>query len=275
MIYDLHTHSHFSDGKLSVAQLLERAKQFQVDTISITDHDTLDAYENIESLNQTDIKIIPGLELSTYWKKIGIHIVGLNIDLKSTAMETLLRTQANIREQRAIKIISRLNSKYQLNIEYNVIKSNLVNGNIGRPHIAQYLVEHNIAKNYQHAFDKYLSNKKIGDCKFDWPAMSVIIEGIINAGGIAVLAHPLKYKLTRTKLLELFQEFKDCGGQAIEVLSGKQHASQTQALANIVNQLNLFASTGSDFHQANTPWAELGQFGSLPDDCKPVWDQFN
>ena len=275
MIYDLHTHTDYSDGKLNVSDLLNRAERFCIDTISITDHDTIEAYQNTEFSHNRKIRVIPGVELSTYWKKTGIHVVGLNIDLNSIKLNDVLRQQSEIRKKRAVKIIERINSKYDCDINFNGISKYAFNNHIGRPHIAEYLVDKKMAKNYKHAFEKYLSEKKLGSLKYDWLAMSEIIQAINDSGGIPVLAHPLKYKITRTKLIELIQDFKSIGGQAIEVISGKQPSTSTNELANICNSYSLYASCGSDFHHPNTPWAELGQFGKLPKECEPVWKHFH
>ena len=124
------------------------------------------------------------------------------------------------------------------------------------------------------AFRKYLGSGKAGDINKYWAEMPQIIDWIRAAGGIAVLAHPLTYKMTRMKLARLLDDFIANGGQAIEVVSGRQLDHETRTIARLCNQKKLMASCGSDFHQPDNTWADLGQFQSLPDDCKPVWENF-
>ena len=124
------------------------------------------------------------------------------------------------------------------------------------------------------AFKKYLGNGKAGDVRHLWPPLKVVIEWIIASGGIAVLAHPARYKLTATKLRELVRDFCDAGGEAIEVVSGSQRAEDTKKLAALANDHGLLASCGSDFHDPDNRWADLGQFAPLPTDVTPVWEQW-
>ena len=119
-----------------------------------------------------------------------------------------------------------------------------------------------------------MGDGKVGDVKQHWAELPQIIQWIRGAGGIAVLAHPLKYKLTRTKLKKLIEDFIKAGGQGIEVVSGQQQAQQTADLAQLCEQNKLLASCGSDFHMPGRPWAELGLFASLPANVTPVWERF-
>ena len=275
MIYDLHTHTSISDGKLAPSELVARAKQKQVQVLSITDHDSVDAYTKLNLSDHQAIEIIPGIEFSTYWKKIGVHIVGLNIDLESNTLNAVIQQQSDIRKDRAKQIVSKLNHKHGLDIEFEELKQSTNTDNLGRPHIAEYLIAHKHAKNFQHAFDKFLSTKKLGDIKYQWLTLDTVVETITASGGVAIIAHPLKYKLTYTKLLELINDFKAYGGQAIEVISGRQDPNHTKQLLKIAQQTELYASCGSDFHQPDIPWTELGQFGQLPKDSQPVWELFD
>ena len=120
------------------------------------------------------------------------------------------------------------------------------------------------------AFKKYLGAGKAGDIKEQWADIPTVVSWIREAGGVAVLAHPLKYKLTRTKLVELLGEFADAGGEGMEVISGRQVPSITKDLSIMCNKHGLLASCGSDFHSADQPWAALGKVGALPESCMPV-----
>ena len=272
MNIDLHTHTNVSDGKLTPSALLQRAAEKGIELLSITDHDTTAAYLSLPK-PPTSLTVIPGIEFSTYWRKIGIHIVGLNIDLESSALHEAINFQGHARQQRAEHIAEKLEKqgiKDALKGARDVAGDN---HNIGRPHFAEYLLQIGAVKSINQAFDRYLDAKS-GDIKTYWAALPRIIEWIRAAGGIAVLAHPLHYKLTRTKLIELLEDFIDAGGEGLEVVSGKQSLSAISALGKICTQKQLLASCGSDFHQPDLRWAELGQFPSLPKTCKPVWDLF-
>ena len=272
MIYDLHTHSNKSDGVLSPGDLIARAKDFNVDVLSITDHDTVQAYQELDSFSE--ITIIPGIEFSALWRKSYIHIVGLNIHLDSQPLTKLIEYQSNTRLQRAEKILQRLSKKLQIDLSLDELQQNVDSANIGRPHIAKYLVQQGLVKNVQTAFDKYLGNGKIGDVKQGWPELEQVVQCILESEGIAVIAHPMKYNFTRTKLLECCVDFTLAGGQGIEIISGSQGKDITRNIIKIAEKLDMYASCGSDFHQPGYGWSELGQFGDFPVGAKPVWDLF-
>ena len=124
------------------------------------------------------------------------------------------------------------------------------------------------------AFKKYMGDGKAGDVKQHWAALPQIVEWIRGAGGIAVLAHPMKYKLTMTRLKRLLDNFIEAGGQGMEVISGRHLPYQTREMAQLCEQKQLLASCGSDFHMPDKPWAELGAFAPLPRNVVPVWERF-
>jgi len=145
---------------------------------------------------------------------------------------------------------------------------------IGRPHFAQHLINIGKVDCMHNAFKKYMGDGKAGDVKKHWAELPQIIQWIRDANGIAVLAHPLKYKLTRTRLKRMLDSFIEAGGQGMEVVSGQQIPQQTSDMAQLCVQKNLLASCGSDFHAPGKPWAELGKFAALPGHVTPVWDRF-
>ncbi len=274
MKFDLHTHTNISDGKLSPSELIERAKQLHVDVLSITDHDSVAGYENLPVDSSDSIKLVAGIEFSSRWRNNNIHIIGLNIDLKNNDLLESINHQQKVRIERAEIIIEKLSKKLKTEISFKEIIKSAHNNNVGRPHIAEYLVKNNLSKDVKHAFEKYLGSGKMGDLKTNWLDMQTIINVILSSGGIAVIAHPGKYKFTRTKLLELVDDFRNCGGQAMEVISGKQPTQLTGNLVKIAELKDLYSSCGSDFHQPGQSWTELGQFESLPKNCKAIWELF-
>jgi predicted metal-dependent phosphoesterase TrpH len=273
MIYDLHCHTNCSDGALSAAALINLAIERKVDVLSITDHDTLLAYKNITSFPHTQIQIVPGIEFSTQWQKIGLHILGLNVQPGRGAVEEGVVFQKKARHERAEKIAGRL-QKMGLSDALNGAKKFAGHAEISRPHFARYMVEAGFSKNIEHAFKKHLGAGKPGDVKQLWASMHQVIDWIKQSGGVAIIAHPHKYKLTRTKLINLLDDFKSAGGDGIEVLSGAQDKDTTDMLGNLAVQKKLLASMGSDFHTPATQWCKPGMHTRLPRACTPVWDVF-
>lgn len=272
MHFDLHSHTTCSDGVLSPHELISRAVEKGVDVLAITDHDTIDAYRDI-SLVQDHLKLIPGIELSTQWESTGIHVLGLNFDLNSDSIISAAEIQSEARLQRARRIGEKLEKK-GIEGAFEGASQLSVGSYIGRPHFAQYLINIGKSDSMNAAFKKYMGDGKAGDVKQHWADLPQVIRWIRDANGVAVLAHPLKYKLTRTRLNRLLDSFIEAGGQGMEVISGRQTQQQTRDMAQLCEQKNLLASCGSDFHMPDKNWAELGLFAPLPKSVIPVWDQF-
>jgi len=272
MEVDLHSHTDFSDGLLSPAALIERAEKSGVKTLAITDHDTVDAFGS-PGLAGRNVRLIAGIEFSTQWESTGIHVLGLNIDHRSDAVSTGVRFQAEARLARAREIAEKLEKK-GISGAFEGASAESVGHYIGRPHFARYLVNSGRVKNMREAFKKYLGDGKVGDVRKTWADLPQVIQWIRDANGIAVLAHPLKYKMTRTRLKRLLESFTRDGGQGMEVVSGKQIPQHTAAMAEVCESYGLLASCGSDFHAPDTAWSELGGFSPLPGHLTPVWERF-
>lgn len=270
-IYDLHTHSNISDGILDPESLVSRAKAKGVDVIALTDHDSVAGLARARaSARDLGLQLVNGIEFSGVWGKSGVHIVGLGIDPGHPVILEAVAHQAEVRELRAQKIGERL---ARVGVTGVLEGARAIAGDsvIGRPHFARYLVETGAVTGMHQAFKKYLGAGKPGDVKNLWPDMSTVIDWIRAAGGVAVLAHPEKYKMTRTKLRALVADFSEAGGRALEVMSGHQESGVTDRLARLATEQGLYASCGSDFHMPDQPWQELGAFGTMPAACKPVW----
>ncbi|MBT8099068.1 MAG: PHP domain-containing protein [Gammaproteobacteria bacterium] len=270
MIYDLHTHSNASDGSLDPDELLALAAQNNVDVLSITDHDTVSAYDRLGARQQGTPLLIPGIELSTTWAGRGIHIVGLNIDPASSTLCRGIVEQQAARLKRARKIADRL-TRLGIDNPFDAVCEMAGDAGIGRPHFARHLVATGVTKDTATAFRKYLGTGKAGDVRSGWAELSEVIRWIQAAGGEAVLAHPAKYKFTATKLRCLIKDFVNAGGTAIEVISGQQDSATTKKLADIATDFELAASTGSDFHHPELSWSAPGRFPALPDNIETVW----
>lgn len=272
MIFDLHCHSSFSDGVLTPEDLLARAKERGVSVLAITDHDTIAGVDIAHKAAVTlGLQLIPGIEFSSQWGKGGVHIVGLGVDINATELQAAVEFQERARAARSLAIGERL-SKLGFPDALAGAQKIAGNGTLGRPHFAQYLVDIGAVKNINAAFKRYLGTGKSADVKYQWPLMEQVINWIHSACGVAVLAHPAKYDLTRMKMCALIDSFVAAGGDAVEVISGQQPTAMTLDLAKIVNARGLYASCGSDFHAPGQAWQELGSFGVLPDNLKPVWN---
>ncbi len=270
MIYDLHSHSNTSDGHLTPEELILRAKEKGVTHLALTDHDTVAGLELARrAASDAGIELINGIELSTQWLGCGIHIVGLNIDEGNAQLHQTIETQAQTRIERAVEIGQRL-AKIGIEGAYEGA-AKIADGVVGRPHFARFMVDKGIVPSVNGAFKKYLGNGKVGDVPQRWVDLPEVVAAIVASGGVAVLAHPGKYKFTRTKLKKLVTFFQENGGQAIEVISGRQMTQVTNSFADLAEQFGLYASCGSDFHVPGQPWQELGSFGALPEKCRPVW----
>lgn len=272
MIFDLHSHTAFSDGILKPEELITRAAEQQVDVLSITDHDTVDAYDNLPQ-DTGPVELIAGIEFSTQWENTGIHVLGLNIEPASDAIQAGVGFQTAARLQRARRIGENL-EKRGIENAFDGALALAPGAYIGRPHFAQHVINTGKAKNMQAAFKQYLGDGKAGDVRQHWAELPQIIQWIRDANGIPVLAHPLKYRLTRTKLKRLLAKFIELGGQGMEVISGQQSPQLTSGMAQVCVEMNLLASCGSDFHMPGKRWAELGSFSRLPGKVMPVWDLF-
>lgn len=271
---DLHCHSVFSDGALTPEELIQKALDNQLQCLSLTDHDTVDGYVALnQAALKTNIKIINGIELSTRWKKYDIHILGYQINHTSN-LENLISHQNQSRIERAEQIGAALNL---VGVEDAYKKANEVAGHkrVGRPHFAHVLINEGKTRDMKSAFKQFLGRGKSAYIPTPWISVQEAVEGIVKSGGKAVIAHPLKYGLTRSKLHELINEFKEAGGEGIEVVSGEMTVTQIREMAAISMRFNLLASSGSDFHGDTLSRTNLGRQQQLPVNCNPIWNDWN
>ena len=271
-IYDLHSHTTASDGLLSPRQLIERAAQYQIDVLAITDHDTTSGLEAArQAIRDTGstLTLINGVEVSTVWENHEIHIVGLGIDPANPHMVAFLERQSASRRQRAEMIADRL-EKARIPGALEGALRIADGGAITRGHFARYLVECGRATTMAGVFKNYLARGKTGYVPPQWCTIEQAIDVIHHSGGQAVLAHPGRYRLSTKWLKRLLVWFAQHGGDAMEVAQCQQAPNERNQLAQFARQYGLLASQGSDFHQP-CPWIELGRNLRLPPDITPVW----
>lgn len=270
-IYDLHTHSTASDGSIEPHQLVARANALGIQNLALTDHDTINGLDEARAAaTELEINFINGIELSAKWGNTTVHIVGLNIDPLCPEIKALTTRLADIRDQRAMRIGEKL-AKAGIEHAYENAKRIAGKGTVTRQHFSQFLVASGHAKNQSDVFKRFLVRNKPGYVNVDWPSLEETIASIHRASGVAVIAHPLRYKITASKLRRLITAFKDNDGEAIEVVTGNNDAAEIRLATGYARQFDLAASTGSDFHNEQTPWAQLGKLSLLPEGLTPVW----
>jgi predicted metal-dependent phosphoesterase TrpH len=269
--HDLHSHSTASDGTLEPAQLVARAQAAGVDVLALTDHDTLDGYASAErAASATGLQLVPGVEISVSWHNQTIHVLGLNVDPRCVVLLQGLDGLLAFRDWRAGEIARKLaatgiDGALEGAARYRQGRI------LSRTHFAQYLVEKGRSPSVREVFRHFLVKGKPGYVRGEWADLETALGWIHAAGGIAVIAHPARYRLTRSKLARLIGEFREAGGLGIEVVSGSHSRDETLHMAAVSREHRLLASAGSDYHGPHNPWVELGRLRELPPGCRPVW----
>jgi predicted metal-dependent phosphoesterase TrpH len=272
--YDLHSHSTASDGTLSPRDLVIRAANAGVRILALTDHDTTAGIEEARACaSQNGLVLISGVEISVTWHQHTVHIVGLNLDPGNQTLRQGLAGLRRFRDWRATEIALRL-EKAGISAAYEGALAHSNGSLISRTHFARYLVELGVVSDERKVFKHYLVNGKPGYVPGQWAELSQALEWIHTAGGVAVIAHPARYRMTRSKLRRLLGEFAELGGEAIEVVSGSHSRDDYFTMAKHAADFGLLASAGSDFHSPDNPWIEFGKLPLLPDNCRPVWSDW-
>lgn len=271
-LYDLHCHSTNSDGDLSPSELVKRAAENGVTNLALTDHDTTDGLVEAKiCADELNLTLINGIEISSQWEKQCLHIVGLNIDPQNDALQHIILEAKQMRQERAEKIAFKLEKK-GISGAIDFVKNSPVEGMITRSHFASFLVSRFHVATLQESFDRYLGDGKSAFVSTTWSSLEVNVQAIRAAGGIPVVAHPLRYKLTATRMKKMLGAFKNVGGLGMEIVTGRYNPDEMRILANYANQFELAGSIGSDFHSPKNKWIELGRLAPLPDSVTPVWE---
>lgn len=270
-VFDLHSHSTSSDGTLTPTQLIYHASAAGVDVLALTDHDsTAGVAEARQAAAACGVELVAGAEISVTWRGMTIHVVALGIDPHSESLRQGLQKHLNFRRWRAEEIGRRLD-KYGISGAYEAALA-LSNGAlISRTHFARHLVAQGRASDVRAVFKNYLVTGKPGHVRGEWATLEEAVSWIGDAGGMAVIAHPARYRLTRTRLRSLLGEFKEVGGAAMEVVSGSHSRDEIFTMAAHAKDFGLLGSAGSDFHSPEQSWTALGRLAPLPYGCIPVW----
>lgn len=284
MKVDLHCHSYFSDGKHAPEFLVQRAIENRVSQLAITDHDCTDALDlvaaHLDSERITELTLINGVEISCQWNSMEIHIVGLLIDPENPDLRSLLSSQ---QQQRKLRIQAMDEKLRHLGVDglFSYLED-LPCVAYTRSHVADFLVEHKICKNRQKAFKSHLTKRGKIYIGSNWCDITEATACIQAAGGIPVLAHPGRYPLSWRKLEALVDEFKDYGGEAVEGSYANIDPRDKKRLSELADAKSLYLSTGSDFHDAEAHWTDIGKYPTLDQQAQknaiwlhPRWHSLN
>lgn len=272
---DLHCHSTVSDGLLPPREVARRAHAGGVTLWALTDHDEVAGQADARSEAQAlGMRYVNGVEISVTWASRTVHIVGLGVDPSNPALVAGL---SSTREGRAARARAMSDALAELGIEgaYEGALAFVSNPDlISRTHFARFLVEKGFAASTADVFERYLGEGKPGFVPHRWASLEHAVGWIREAGGIAVVAHPGRYKYSPLEFDTLFGQFLDLGGKAIEVVTGSHTPDQFREYADVARRFGFEASRGSDFHGPGEGRTELGKLPPLPSDLMPVWERW-
>ncbi|MEQ1880275.1 MAG: PHP domain-containing protein [Burkholderiales bacterium] len=270
MRIDLHTHSVYSDGMLTPAALIERAVLREVSTLALTDHDEMGGLgEACLAARDRGVRLISGVEISVSWRSQTIHVVGLDLDPAHVPLAQGLAGLRDGRRLRALKISEQLETAGLLDPADNLVSDSVHRGALGRGHFARALAASGRAKNPADAFKRFLAQGKAGYVDHVWAELGQAVAWIRGAGGFAILAHPERYRISRPVAKALWDEFKHCGGHAIEICRDDPGVAAEQIRS--ARCLGFMLSGGSDFHGPGAGSADLGDVASIDSDPAAVW----
>lgn len=270
---DLHSHSDYSDGVLSPEILVERAKNNGVELLALTDHDEVAGCSKAFKAAQ-DLKLpfLPGVEISVSFLQETVHIVGLGVDINNPQLLDGLEHIRQGRVARAKEMARRLaktgiQGAYEGALQYAKNPQSL-----SRTHFARFLIDKGICNTAASAFKRFLKEGKPGYVAHQWASLSQSVQWIKEAGGVAVIAHPGRYKkLNRMREQCLFELFIEWGGQAVEVITGSHSSADATKYTEMAKSYHLWASRGSDFHAPKESRIDLGALPALDSGLDPVW----
>lgn len=272
---DLHAHSNISDGMLPPADVVTRAFERGCQLFALTDHDDLSGLAIAQArADELGMRFLPGVEISVTWRKHTLHIVGLGIDPQNEDIQVGLASVRQGRDERARRMAEAL---AKVGIADTLAGASRFADNpamIGRAHFARHLIERGIAKNMKGVFKKFMVKGKPGYVEHEWTNLASAVGWIRGAGGIAVIAHPGRYDFGRQTMLDLVKEFKEAGGEGIEVVSGSHTVVDTVFYARLATEHALLASAGSDYHATGEGAREPGILADMPHGPTPIWSRW-
>jgi len=270
---DLHCHSVVSDGTLEPEALAARAKGNGVELWALTDHDEVGGQHRArDAALALGMDYLTGTEISVTFAGTTVHIVGLGFDADNAQLAAGLHATRGGRRERALEMADGL-AKVGIHGTYEGALQYVGNPElISRTHFARHLVESGVCSDTQEVFRKFLVEGKPGFVPHRWATLKNAVTWITDAGGIAVIAHPARYKFTANEEYALFTEFKAHGGRGVEVVTGSHSSADAVRYTDTALEFELLASRGSDFHSPDESHIDLGTLPALPAQLTPVWE---
>jgi len=274
MKVDLHNHSYYSDGVLSPSEVVRLADEVNCDLFALTDHDTTDGLnEARQTADKLLLELVSGVEISAFWRNMTIHIIGLDIDINNDILQTGLAHNQQLRKERAEKIALGL---WRAGITDALEKTQALSKTdmLTRTHFAQMLIGEGYCKDMKSVFRRYLTGKKPGGIRVEWKNLDEVVGWIHAAGGQAVLAHPFRYRMTNTKIKNMFLNFKEVFGDGVEVVTATSTDEEISLSNQWAEKYELLSSCGSDYHGWKNQRIQIGYLRDLPNLDKAIWRHF-
>ena len=269
---DLHCHSVVSDGTLQPEELAVRARANGVELWALTDHDEVGGQQRAAAAARAaGIDYLSGCEISVSFAGITVHIVGLGFDAEDQTLRDGLAATRDGRDQRAREMsdaLARVGIKGAFEGALKYVGNPKL---ISRTHFARHLVDTGVCSDTNEVFQRFLTEGKPGYVPHRWAALGDAVRWITQAGGLAVIAHPGRYRFTPTEEYALFSEFAQHGGRGVEVVTGSHTTSDYLKYTDMAQEFGLLASRGSDFHAPEESHTDLGTLPDLPGQLTPVW----
>jgi len=270
---DLHCHSAVSDGTLSPEELAARARACGVELWSLTDHDEVAGQRRArDAALAAGLPWLAGTEISVSWAGTTVHIVGLGFDIDDAPLADGLAATRSGRDARG-REISAAFERIGIAGAYEGALAHAGHPvRLSRTHFARFLVERGVCRDTSEVFRKYLTEGKPGYVPHRWATLADAVRWITAAGGLAIVAHPGRYKFSATEERAMFDEFVALGGRGVEVVTGSHAPGDAERYARLARERGLLASRGSDFHAPGESRIDLGALPALPADLTPVWE---
>jgi len=271
MKVDLHNHSYYSDGVFSPTEVVRLADEADCNLFALTDHDTTDGLAEAQQMaDELSVNLVSGVEISALWRNMTIHIVGLGIDINNDILQKGLNYNQRLREERAEKIalgLRRAGITDALEKTQELSKTDMIT----RTHFAQMLIREGYCKDMKSVFRRFLTGKKPGASRVEWRSFDEVVGWIHAAGGLAVIAHPFRYRMTQTKIKNMLIDFKEVLGDGVEVVTATSTDEEITLSNQWAKEYKLLSSCGSDYHGWSNQRIQMGCLKDLPSFDNAIW----
>ena len=271
MKVDLHNHSYYSDGVFSPTEVVRLADEADCNLFALTDHDTTDGLAEAQQMaDELSVNLVSGVEISALWRNMTIHIVGLDIDINNDILQKGLNYNQRLREERAEKIalgLRRAGITDALEKTQELSKTDMIT----RTHFAQMLIREGYCKDMKSVFRRFLTGKKPGASRVEWRSFDEVVGWIHAAGGLAVIAHPFRYRMTQTKIKNMLIDFKEVLGDGVEVVTATSTDEEITLSNQWAKEYKLLSSCGSDYHGWPNQRIQIGCLRDLPNLDNAIW----